>query len=298
MSPDERIARIASRQHGVFTARQAHQAGLTPHQIAHRRRTKRWTHLHTGVYAINGSMQTDEQRITAAVLSFGHIGVAGSITAAWVHGLTQTVGDLVYVVLPTGQHRRARLGIVARESGLVRSDVQRIRSIPVTATNRSLVDLARDVPQRSLEAALDAAVLGGRTSITALQTYVQRRRFQHNAGVGVLAQLLRDRLDGVPESELERVFLRKLQAARVPPPVRQFRIGRRRIDFAYPDRRVAVELDGVRYHTGAAFRLDRQRQNELIVLGWTILRFTWDDVTGDWLDVERILRKTLGLANS
>lgn len=49
-----------------------------------------------------------------------------------------------------------------------------------------------------------------------------------------------------------------------------------RIDFAYPDRRLAIELDGFGPHTDR-FQHDGTRQNRLGCWGWTGLRFTWAD---------------------
>jgi very-short-patch-repair endonuclease len=78
-------------------------------------------------------------------------------------------------------------------------------------------------------------------------------------------------------------FLQLLRAAGLAQPVRQYevRVGDERyfLDFAFPERRLCVELDGEEAHTGAAFQRDRSRQNALVLLGWTVLRFTWADVT-------------------
>jgi len=38
-------------------------------------------------------------------------------------------------------------------------------------------------------------------------------------------------------------------------------------------------VDGWAWHSTAdRFRADRRRQNALILAGWTVLRFTWDDL--------------------
>jgi very-short-patch-repair endonuclease len=53
-----------------------------------------------------------------------------------------------------------------------------------------------------------------------------------------------------------------------------------RIDFAYPERRIAIELDGAAYHSGElAQRRDGRRENQLGALGWRVLRFGWEEVT-------------------
>ncbi len=51
------------------------------------------------------------------------------------------------------------------------------------------------------------------------------------------------------------------------------------LDLAFPEARVAVEVDGWAWHAGAdRFRADRRRQNAVVLAGWTVLRFTWDDL--------------------
>jgi len=78
---------------------------------------------------------------------------------------------------------------------------------------------------------------------------------------------------------LRRGALCALVAAGLPAPLQQYRVrlnGRTfRIDLAYPERRVAIELDGWDCHrTRSAFDADRARADALVVDGWTLLRFT------------------------
>jgi very-short-patch-repair endonuclease len=52
------------------------------------------------------------------------------------------------------------------------------------------------------------------------------------------------------------------------------------IDVAFVARRLAVEVDGWAWHSDVdRFTYDRRRQNALILAGWTVLRFTWHDLT-------------------
>jgi very-short-patch-repair endonuclease len=52
------------------------------------------------------------------------------------------------------------------------------------------------------------------------------------------------------------------------------------LDVALLRQRIVIEVDGWAYHTDVdRFQRDRQRQNALIGLGWTVLRFTWADLT-------------------
>lgn len=95
----------------------------------------------------------------------------------------------------------------------------------------------------------------------------------------VLAGLPLAAADSGPELELLAV----LRRAALPEPVAQYEVdlaGRRyRVDFAYPDQKVAIEYDGFEPHSGRAqFERDRQRQNTFVLSGWTILRFTRADL--------------------
>lgn len=56
--------------------------------------------------------------------------------------------------------------------------------------------------------------------------------------------------------------------------VRQYQVGRYRIDFAIPAQRFGIELDGHATHSSpAAIAADRARQRALEELGWHIVRF-------------------------
>jgi very-short-patch-repair endonuclease len=73
--------------------------------------------------------------------------------------------------------------------------------------------------------------------------------------------------------------MRFLRHERLPRPVSQYPItldGRNFIlDFAYPDRRLAIEADGYRWHASRErFERDRDKGNELILAGWRLLRIT------------------------
>lgn len=161
-----------------------------------------------------------------------------------------------------------------------RADVRIVSRIPVTCVARTIADLAGLVKSADLEAALDKALLRGLVTTYGLRTYVDDRGLRHHPGVGTLMRLVADRSAGVPEGELERRFLEILRKRGLPEPARQHREGRRRIDFAYIDERIAIELDGYASHgSKTAFESDRLRQNELVLAGWFPLRFTWEHVT-------------------
>ena len=70
----------------------------------------------------------------------------------------------------------------------------------------------------------------------------------------------------------------------LPPPVLQYQVvdlngATWRLDFAWPDYRVAAEYDGVDWHSGpAAFRRDRRRSAALQDLRWVAVPIVAEDI--------------------
>jgi very-short-patch-repair endonuclease len=90
-------------------------------------------------------------------------------------------------------------------------------------------------------------------------------------------------IDPAAGSPLESIFRVVLWSAGVPAPLSQYEVVdglfMARVDFAWPDYRLIVELDGFAYHADrASYRNDRERGNQLERLRWRVLRFTWEDV--------------------
>ena len=74
---------------------------------------------------------------------------------------------------------------------------------------------------------------------------------------------------------------------------RQHPIGPWITDFACPEKMLVVEIDGG-YHE-QTYNEDLRRQKYLQQLGWTVVRFTDDDVEQDTEDVGRAIAKQLNL---
>jgi very-short-patch-repair endonuclease len=108
-----------------------------------------------------------------------------------------------------------------------------------------------------------------------------------------LAQI--DPLPHAPRSALERRFL-DLCPQR---PVMGLVVEGHETDFAWPDVKVVVELDGWETHrTHKAFEADRRRDVALRLAGWTVLRFTYRDVFHDPGYVTATLTRACGRSMS
>ena len=80
----------------------------------------------------------------------------------------------------------------------------------------------------------------------------------------------------------EDAFAVQLRLCNFPPPNSEYRFHdkrRWRFDFAWPDKMVAVEIEGgihkiSRHTTGTGFTADCEKYNQAVLDGWQVLRFT------------------------
>ena len=296
MDPAARALQLAAQQYGALSSSQARAWGLTRNQVRQLVRSGRLIAVRRSVYIVAGSPSTWEQRASIALLAGGDEAALSFRAAGFLHGLMDEKPGRIDVTVPHKTHNGdVDDVIVHRAVHLGAHDTRTVRALRVTCPARTLVDLASVYPERALGRAVDRALLSGLVTIRVARRYIRDRGLMCRPGVGVLVKLLDDREFGVPESELERRTIELIAEYRRPVPERQQRVGPHRVDFAYDGRRVLVEVDGRATHgTSEAFENDRVRQNEFVLAGWTVLRFTWKHITQDADYVADTLRRALG----
>lgn len=279
------ISRHAKRQHGVFTRRQAIDAGFSASAISRRLASRVWERVDFGAYRFAGTPSSLKQRLMAACL-LGPA-VASHRSAALLWDLAGMPAEIVEVTALRHQRRR-QAGITWHESyHLTERDVTQIDGIPVTRPVRTFLDLAVVLSAPALEEILDE---GRRRNLLEIEPIWRRLEELGDIRPGTkrARNVLASQVDSdrPAESVLETRFRQLLRDAGVPTPKPQVEIDMNgttaRVDFAYPDVRLAIELDGAAYHSSQkALRRDRNRENRLVALGWRVLRFTWEDVRDD-----------------
>ncbi|MGH2796002.1 MAG: type IV toxin-antitoxin system AbiEi family antitoxin domain-containing protein [Actinomycetota bacterium] len=113
-SVDRLIDRIASRQHGLFTRKQAAASGATKAIISWRVRAGRWQRVYPDVFRLAGNPRTWRQDALAACLHYG--GTVAFGTAAVLRGFLSRRGGRVEVLAPRNRNRRAPPGVVVRSN--------------------------------------------------------------------------------------------------------------------------------------------------------------------------------------
>jgi very-short-patch-repair endonuclease len=273
------------RQAGVISLEQARQAGLTYRQVQHKVQTGEWLAVRRGIYRLHAAAPLPETGLWVALLALGPQSLLTEDGALWLWeieprspdswtfaGTTSRRGDETVrltraFVDPRDQTRHRGIRVVSRPWAVLTTAARRERACP--GSGIALIDHAkqtRAVRQEELD-----------------------RSFARHPGcwgsTTIRALLLRT--GNGAHSELERLAVSILRDAGItgfePNHTTRLSDGQPvEIDIAFVDRRIAIELDGYAFHSGAsAFRRDLRRGNRLMKDGWTVRRFSWDDLLGD-----------------
>jgi very-short-patch-repair endonuclease len=272
---------LAGRQHWVVTRAQLVVLGMGSEAIRHRIRIGRLHPVMRGVYAVGRNEIDSRGRWMAAVLACGPHALLSHHSAAALLGIRGERPGPIDVVVPDDVarrrpgirvHRRAGLGCPSgwSERWPASGFVDRI---PVTGPVSTLVDLAMCIPAIELEAAINEAcqrdLVDPETLREALDSIPPR------PGVARLRRLLDRDTFVLTTTRLEQLFLPLARAAGLPLPQTQVWLNSYRVDFYWPDLRLVVETDSLRYHrTPAKQAADNRRDHGHIAAGRMPLRFS------------------------
>ena len=278
----QRIHEVFARQRGLITREQARNC-LSDRAIRTRLTNGTWVVVHPGVFRHGAFPATHEHRLLAAVLASGPGSAASHRAALAWHGLRGFDNRLVEVSRPTPADRPLVGVRVHRSSDLGPPWITTHDGIPVTTRVRTLVDLGAVVRPGVVRWCMEVWLSDRLVTIDTLRSALDTLGRRGRSGVGVLRQVLEDRVlvDLIPDSRLEVLLVEVLLAHGLPEPAFHHLVevdGRviAEIDVSYPEQKIAIEVDGYGVHLRSqdVFENDRRRQNELEILGWAVLRFT------------------------
>jgi very-short-patch-repair endonuclease len=208
----------------------------------------------------------------AAVLAAGP-GAALSPGSAAAHlGIGHEL-RLEISVPATSRHRPPGVTIHRR----ARFEAAPHRGIPTTTPACTLVDLAPRLPRSELERAINQADNQDLIDPESLRAAVGK--LPNRPGKARLERVLDIRTFALTDSELERLFIPIALRAGLPKPLTREYVNDFRVDFFWPDLKLIVETDSLRYHrTPAEQHRDRLRDQIHTAAGFTPLRFTHGQV--------------------
>ena len=315
-----------------FTSGMAADAGVSRQQLRSAYALGHVTRLRKGIYAVSRARDEGDSalgRARAALLALNGVNAAvAGVVASQLHGLPfveppslaareHKVEVMVAAPFTPRCGYRSVDSVVRRVDNLP-PDIQFIEDIPVTSLLHTAIDVARMgrrtsgrpraqallIPEALVP--LDAATysLGARTqSEAADMVKAMRSRFRHCPGIRSVDQIL-DLLDPLAETALESWSRGYMAVYGVPRPLTQQTIVGAdgvpyRVDFCWPEHRIIGEADGLGKYgdTPEEFRKAKEkeltRQRALEAAGWTVVRWTWDELARDPQAVMRRILQAL-----
>jgi hypothetical protein len=168
----------------------------------------------------------------------------------------------------------------------------RYRGIPVVTVPWVLVDIAGRLVEEELARACHEAQVRYRTTPEHIEAVLEHR--PNAPGARKLRRVMNGETP-VLLSELERRFLRLLQAECLPLPRTNRKAGSHFIDCRWPGHAVTVELNSYRFHNSRhSWEQDYEREREARRRKDRFRRYTWTDVAEDPAEMLEELRELLG----
>jgi predicted transcriptional regulator of viral defense system len=149
MAPDspewDRLYETAAAQEGLFTTRQASEAGYSPQLLVHHIRGGRVIRVRRAVYRLVHFPAGEHEELVTVWLWSEQAGVFSHETALGLHGLSDALPAQIHVMLPAAwKRRRFRVpeGVVLHHADVESRERAWIGPVPTTSVSRTLNDLA------------------------------------------------------------------------------------------------------------------------------------------------------------
>jgi hypothetical protein len=239
-----------------------------------------WRRLMSDVY-VHADVPVDAlTRCQAAALLLSPGGVLSHAAAVyiWTAALPPVA---IEATVPAAATLRSTFGLVVRRAPLPTMDTARRGGLPTTSLLRAAFDVARHHPLVDAVVTIDHLLERRLITLDDLLAFAEER--SRWVGVRQVRAVAALALPGA-ESPMETRSRLIIVQAGLPCPVLQYEVRDAsgaliaRLDMAYPELRIGIEYDGDHHRERATFRRDAARVNRLRLCGWTVLRFTADDV--------------------
>ncbi len=278
MTSEIPLLALAARQCGIVSRPQLGAAGMSNHGIRTRVRDGRLLPV-LKVFRFAKFDSTSNSESWAAVLSAGQRARVTGLATLALLGLDVNAVCPTVVVPPS---RNIELpGVRLLRDVVSEPDKTEISGLPSTSTPRAVLDAIR------LAESLEADQLGMRALLLAwvsrgyLEEWVDA--YPKHFGVAKVRRVLGLASTGAA-SHTELIAHRLLESAQIAGWIANHWVADARgpigiVDIAFPDVKLAIEIDGYAFHRDEErFQRDRTRQNRLVSAGWTVLRFTYEDL--------------------
>lgn len=246
---------------------------LTRHEL----RT-RFVAVHRDVYVANDTRPTAVLRAKACWLrSRGH-GVLAGFSASALHGARWIDAALPACLIDS--NRRPARGVLVWAGAIDDDEICVIGDMRLTTPDRTALDLACKFPEDTAVAAIDALARATRLKVADIERAAER----HAGRKGIKGARATIGLVDPGAASPRETWLRLLVVrAGHPPPQTQYPVCNEygaligEVDMAWPELKIALEYEGAHHTDPEQLRKDIARYDEMIEMGWIVIRVTARD---------------------
>jgi len=270
--------------HGVFTRAEALSLGVSRGQLHRLVATGVLERVQPSTYRLTAAPASWNGRVRAAAVSCGGAASHRAAAAIWeIDGFENAPVEITHWNTQRLDRDGARVHFSTQ---MHLADITVRDGVPVTGPSRTVLDLFAVLsPKRRIQA-LDASLRTSLVDLASLEEVIARHSIQGRTGVGRLRVVLEEGYGSraIPDSRWNRMVRQLFDDHGLPPSFFEHEVFDEqglfvaRVDLAFAEHRVAIELDSVKWHLNReSFTRDPRRRNRLNLAGWQVLSFTWDD---------------------
>lgn len=282
---------LARRQHGAITRAQLRATGLTNSSIDTLIRRGRLRPVHkAGVFCAAAVRPTVMTQCWLAILSTA--AVLSHLSAAQAWGIDVPQDGRMHVTVPGRRSTRMPVPVRVHRVLLPAGAATELDGLPITDRSRTVIDCLGLLRMPEARRLFDRALQQKWITLSAVRQRLDTEPGRR--GNVALRMLVAEASEG--DAPSERLLLRILRSAGISGwrANQAIDVGWARftVDVCFAAQRIVLEVDGWAYHHDVArFRADRARDNALRLAGWTVYRFTWDQLTErPWSVLETVRR--------
>ncbi len=278
---------------GIISATKLIELGCGKRNISYMLQRDELVDMHPGVYRSPHWPCNREQRI-AAVCARNPAAVISRTTAGQLWTLRRMKDPMIHALVPHGSSPVMEGVVVHRCRRIDPVDIVcRPNGIRLTSPPRTLFDSADMIGAEATGSVLEQLLNERLVTFETITDTVQRLYHPHRPGSKTMMAVIGSRPAWrlALQSDLEVRVLAEISKQGLPLPATQFRIRPPgydhdiAIDFAWPDSKLAIEVDHPAWHAGAVdSHADKGRDRKLTTIGWTTSRITDIDVNSGLRD--------------
>lgn len=297
----EHLAKLSTMTHGVFTREILRKNNFTESQIKSLITKGILRKEEFGVYTLLGSNPTWHQKANVAIFSCGdkarlsHLSVLQLFNLVEVNDRNRTI----HVLNPRKDFRNSN-AYFHRSLHIDEYDLNNQSfGIKHVSLERALIDSTSALTDRQLSYIFDSMLTKKLVNIDLLNYLLKELKRAPGRCPQKLVKLISSTTTNFGSTSVESILekrvedvLNKVTHNKI---VRQFEVQTEshlyRLDFAIPELKIAIEVEGFGFHKDrATFDYDQIRNTELAILGWTVLHIT---ATMKDYEIKNLLRRAL-----